>query len=219
MDNNFEAPENQLKSKKQNLPVKKYLKTIGLLIVVAVLIFGAGYFGYSLRSQSADTEISKKKTEIANLTKRISDLQKELNKVDEKKTFGISSCTSISNNNISASKIENIKASITSKNTAALEGYMADTVCFVIAASDGIGDISAANAIKNLTNYIENTNGWKFTPTTLELNSYKAGNYADFFVDGAIIGKSSDDNVLLFSFNDDGKINIIFWSSSQSELM
>ena len=216
---------NTTKATKTKSKKGSFIKKLFYFLVIIILIAGSGIGGYYLRDQSAKTDNDKNKTAISNLTKLNKNLSEQLSELtaddetDSTQSFAVASCTSTANNNVKSSTVENIQASITSGNTAALEGYMASSVCFVLAASDGIGDVTAATAVETLTDYLPNGDTWTFSPTTSELASYKSGNYSNFFVDGAIIGKSSSNKIVVISFNEAGKIDVIFWSTTQDELM
>ena len=111
----------------------------------------------------------------------------------------------------SAAELENIKASITSGNTAALEGYMASSVYEVIAASESAGAKTPTDAINGLS-YINpgGDNTWDFALPTATLSAYQAGFYKQYFPTTALVGKSSDDHVVSFQFDSTGKISGIF---------
>jgi len=111
----------------------------------------------------------------------------------------------------SAAELENIKASITSGNTAALEGYMASSVYEVIAASESAGAKTPTDAINGLS-YINpgGDNTWDFALPTATLSAYQTGFYKQYFPTSALVGKSSDDHVVSFQFDSTGKISGIF---------
>ena len=111
----------------------------------------------------------------------------------------------------SAAELENIQASITSGNTAALEGYMASSVYEVIAASESAGAKTPTDAINGLS-YINpgGDNTWDFALPTATLSAYQAGFYKQYFPTTALVGKSSDDHVVSFQFDSTGKISGIF---------
>ena len=216
---------NTAKATKTKAKKGSFIKKLFYFLIIIILMAGSGIGGYYLRDQSAKTDNDKNKTAISNLTKLNKNLSEQLSELtaddetDSTQSFAVASCTSTPNTSIKSSTIENIQASIISGNTAALEGYMTSSVCFVLAASDGIGDVTAATAVETLTDYLPDGDTWTFSPTASELTSYKSGNYSNFFVDSAIIGKSSSNKVVVISFNDAGKIDVIFWSTTQSELM
>ncbi|MEI7682747.1 MAG: hypothetical protein WCJ24_00390 [Candidatus Saccharibacteria bacterium] len=114
---------------------------------------------------------------------------------------------------ISDSLKENIAASIETQNTAALEGYMADTVTVVIAASGKGGTESAALAVKDLDYLSAGTSPWNFALPAVTLAVYQGGSYKQYFGDRTVVGKSANDLVVSFKVNDSGKIDTVFMAA------
>jgi len=107
---------------------------------------------------------------------------------------------------------ENIAAAIESKNTAALEGYMADSVTVVIAASEKGGAETAAEAVNDLAYLNNGTTPWNFAIPAATLTNYKNGFYGQYFGDMTYVGQSANNYVVSFHVNNDGKIDKIFMS-------
>lgn len=119
----------------------------------------------------------------------------------------------------SADTLENIKASITSGNTAALEGYMAASVNVILAASEAYGPQTPTQAITDLQ-YLDNaTDPWDFALPAATLASYKAGGYSAYFTDDALVGQSADKYLISFQFDSSGKINGIFMTNNADALL
>lgn len=101
---------------------------------------------------------------------------------------------------LSPALLENIKASISSKNTAALEGYMTDTVIVTIEATECCGVLTKVNTIKEMDYLNSAVLPWNFddnNPVALQL---KQKNPAAF-PEGIIIGTSSDRKLVTFTLN------------------
>ena len=109
---------------------------------------------------------------------------------------------------------QSIKESITSGNTAALEGYMASTVRVIVAASEGIGDRTPTQAISDLKYIDAATTPWNFALDGTTLAKYGSGDYKAYFSSNSIVGKSANNFVISFNFNSAGKINGIFMTNS-----
>jgi hypothetical protein len=114
----------------------------------------------------------------------------------------------------STAELDNIKASITSGNTAALEGYMPSSVNVVIAASGHAVTDTPTQAISEL-DYLSpgGTNTWDFALPAATLNGYQAGFYKQYFPASALVGKSSDGHVVSFQFDINAKISGIFMAA------
>lgn len=94
---------------------------------------------------------------------------------------------------------EQIVAGITSKNTQALEGYMADTVQVRLESSGCCGAISKSEAMNQLS-YLDPAVGWSFdsaNPIIIDL----AINSPDYYGSGWIVGVASNEYIVSFKLN------------------
>lgn len=196
----------QVNSKK----TKSYMLVIVLVVSMVVIVIAAGSYVY--RDKQAKDQNSKNQATIANLQSEITDLKKQLNSQ-------ASSTSSTSSSNTatavpSATTIVNITDAIKSGNTAALQGYMAPSVLVILAASEGIGSQTPAQAVADLK-YLDNaTDPWNFNLDATTLTKYANGDYKTYFKTNTLVGKSANNYVVAFNFNDAGKINGIFMAVS-----
>lgn len=169
-----------------------------IVILVIALIGGIGWYVYDKNNKPTPktTAVVKKTT-----------------------TTKITATKTTSPATISESLKENISASIESRNTAALEGYMADSVTVVIAASEKGGAESKAEAVKDLDYLSNGTSPWDFALPEATLTSYKNGFYKDYFGDMTYVGKSANNYVVSFHVNDSGKIDKIFMAINANLLV
>ena len=113
---------------------------------------------------------------------------------------------------------DNIEAAITSGNTAALEGYLANPNTFIIAASECCGPQTPIETISGLDYLLSATGPWARATETL-IAEYRTGFYADYFPDGALVLLSSDTDPFVVSVQtDDEKITGIFIAAGESLL-
>lgn len=194
-----ETPEKIKVSRK--FPAKKLLMVFTSLVLLAA----AAYGGYYLRGRKTSSE---NQTVIDALEKKVSNLEKAADATDPTDTEPATDTTVLP----TADQLENIEASISSGNTAALEGRMATTVTVVIAASEGMGPRTITQAIGDLDYVIDLAATWDFNLSAATLDSYAAGDYAQYFPDGALVGKSSTGKVVSFIFDASAKIKTIFMS-------
>lgn len=188
------------------------LKNI-LTILLVILLVGAAPAAYFYRDNKAKSDLAKKQGEITELQKKIADQEAKKAAV-----VTISTDKKETSQAPSASDIENIKASITSSNTAALEGYMAATVRVILAASEGVGDRTPTQAIADLSYLDSATDPWNFDLPVATLTGYRDGTYASYFPETAVVGKSANNYVVSFTFNSGGKISGIFVTPSDDLL-
>ena len=192
---------------------------IGALVVVLMFASAAGAYYWrdsqakDIEKQQADSSLLDKEA-IANLTKQLNDKTDKLI-VDDNV---VTPCTEVAP---VASTIENIQASITSGNTAALEGYMATSVNVILAASEAYGPQTATQAVADVTSFISNDiNSWdyNFSLPAAILNTYRQNDYSQYFPTNAVVGKATNDQVISFSFDCNGKIDTVFLAGSSSLL-
>jgi len=174
-----------------------------LFALLIVVLIAAGVGAYWWRDKDAKAQAQKQADEITAIKQQLSEA-KESTADKETKEKIAEKPVAVTNNE------ENIKDSIKSGNTAALEGYMASTVRVIIAASEGVGNRTPTQAINDLKYLDSATDPWNFALSADTLNEYANGDYAQYFPLGAVVGKSADDKVVSFTFNSSGKINGIF---------
>lgn len=117
----------------------------------------------------------------------------------------------------SATQASNIKAAITSGNTAALQSYMASSVSVVIAASEGMGPQTPAQAVKDV-DYVSAGTNWDFALPAATLSKYQSGAYKQYFPANALVGQSSNKYLISFQFDSSGKIDAIFMAKNADGL-
>lgn len=96
--------------------------------------------------------------------------------------------------------LENIKASIVSKNTAALEGYMTDTVAITIEATECCGNLTAVKAVNEIDYILDAAPPWNFADDNPVALALKQKN-PTAFPDGIILGTSADRKLITFTLN------------------
>jgi hypothetical protein len=120
---------------------------------------------------------------------------------------------------LSDDDLTNIAESISSGNTAALEGYLSDDPHVIIAASECCMGETVVEALNDLA-YVNNATGpWTFPTDPADVAAFQSGFYAQYFPDGAYVGNSSDDDPFIVSFTIEGdQITTIFVSAGSSLL-
>ncbi len=204
---------------------------VGLSTAVVVLAASTGFLGWqyfeknnSNKEQSA--RVTSLQDELATSKKNVSRLNRLLGLDDSDPT---PTPTPTATPLVSETMAENVAAAIDTMNTAALEGYMADSVYVIYAATEYAGDRTPAEAIADL-DYLSGAIGtWDFNLDAATLASYAAGWYGDYFTVSDVyvdedthphlVGQSSDGYVVSFCINEDGDINGIFITGSYELLL
>ena len=203
-----------VKVETQKSTKKHFSKLILHIIFILVIAFGAAGAAYLWRENTANDIEKQKDASISALQELETSLKAELATEKAKTSVDTPVETTCTATAPSASVIASIKSSITSGNTAALEGYMATSVNVILAATEGVGPSTPAVAVTNVTNFISGTTAWDFALSASTLSSYSGGGYAQYFPSIAVVGKSSSNKVISFSFDCDGKISTVFMAAS-----
>lgn len=189
-----------------------------IFIVTIILIIGvAGAVIYYQRTKSEE-RLTEKSDKIVELEEKIKNLEQSKLQTRDNPTNGNGADKSVCQIPDSG-KIENIIASITSKNTAALEGYMTNPVSVILAASEGMGNRTPAQAISDISGFISDTGSWDFNLPQSTIDAYRAGFYTRYFPENSVIGKSNNDKVISFSFDCNGTVSTVFLSSGYDLLL
>lgn len=110
---------------------------------------------------------------------------------------------------LTASTLQGI---LTDKNFAALEPYLAEQVSFILAASEGMGVQTPAQAIDNLVVLDAATAPWNFTVSPTTITDWRSGDYKQYFPEGVVTGVSANGYVIAVQLNNSGKVMTIFIS-------
>jgi len=207
-----------------NKPVKKgsIAKSIFFVLLTLMLMAAAAGATYLWRAKVASDLEKTQSAQVVSLNNEIASLKSQLAgavaDTESKATYcdDIVACTPVAPG---TATIENIKASITSGNTAALEGYMATDVTVILAATEAYGSQTPTQAVSDITSFISGAKApWDFLLSASILSSYGKGGYGKYFTTIDTVGKSADGKVIAFLFDCDGKISTVFMSASEELL-
>jgi len=187
-------------------------KTIFVILLI-ILLVAAGVAAYWWRDKTATESVN---SQADTLNAKIKTLEIEL--AEAKIVNPVDCDISCSPTAPSTTVIESIKASITSGNTAALEGYMAASVKVVLTASEGPG-VAPAEAVSSISDFISAaTKPWDFALSASLLGQYATSSYGPYFPSIAVVGASANNKVISFNFDCYGKISKVFMVSDKSIL-
>lgn len=185
---------------------------VRVLLITVILASILGVFLWQ-QNEVSNTR-SQYEAQIKVLEARISALQKEL-KADAK----TSEKTDKEARVITEAMKENISDAVSSENYAALESYMGDSIEVILAASEGIGSRTPAQAVADLRYISSATAPWDFDLSDAVLADWRAGDYARYLpAENILVGRSSDGYVVAFVFTDAGKISNIFMTNKDELL-
>lgn len=194
------------------VPASQLAKILGTALVVAVA--GAGYLGWQVSTlTSENAELARK---MAALTPAASSSAQPIRSTTPA-SASASASASAAPIVISQALKDNIAAAISSKNTAALEGYMAPSVKVVNTAGKNVSE-TPTQAVADVDFVSGGTTPWNFNLSTATLGSYKNGSYGAYFGDGTYVGKSANNYVISFGVNASGKITTIFMAQNANLL-
>lgn len=191
-------------------------KMVVTIVVVLVLVAGSAGSAYWWRGRSALSYEKKQAADIASLRKDKANLTTEL-AAAKGAANATAACTAKAPD---ASTVENIEASITSANTAALQGYMASSVADVYAASDAIPPKAPADSVSDISSFVTDqiTGVWSFPVDAGTVATYRQGSYGQYFPSIAVVGSSTRHRVISFAFDCSGKINTVFMAADDAVL-
>lgn len=225
-DESMNRSINTMDTQKIKRQPKKPIGKIILFIAIGLILIGVSAGGtYWWRNNTANQFENKQAADITSFKSTITSLEKQL--ADEKAKTATGTTTTIASDKVctpiapSTSVIENIEASITSGNTAALEGYMASSVNVVLAASGGVGVSTPTQAVAGITDFMSSDiSSWDFdfSLSDATLKSYSGGGYGKYFPSIAVVGKATNSKVISFSFDCNGKINTVFMAANENLL-
>lgn len=212
----MQSPEERKVEPNNRAAVKTVLYGLLALILMGVTA-GASYWW---RDKTAKAFEKQQATTISSLQQSNASLEKQL--VDQRamNTKTVADQTACAKAP-SATMIDNIKASITSGNTAALEGYMAPSVSIVTAGSGVPSAETPTQAVIGITNFISSDAAswdYNFALSSLTLSSYSKGSYGQYFPSIAVVGKATNKKVISFSFDCNAKINTVLLAPSEDLL-
>lgn len=218
---NQNMPETKkTESKKSNKNTGgKATKVFAMLMVVFIVATAAlGGLSYIVNS-NAKKQQSAQQEEIDKLAEEKKNLLEQLKKVKANlKSAKSAAAPSTSCTEPTSADLDNIKAAITSKNTAALEGYMADTVTVIYAASEGLGPQTPTQAVADLKYLNSATNPWNFALPAATISAWSSGGYSSYISTDSLVGKSANNYVVAFSFDCSGEIDTIFMAANSALL-
>jgi len=221
MDRDIKEIEQTEKSEPiKQFPLKKSVsgKHIIASIIILILLVGSTSGAYIWRDNQAINFEKTQADELLLKQQTILELQTQLAGYTGGATNSPTACTEIAP---IASTIENIKASITSGNTVALEGYMASSVNVILAATEAYGIQTASSAVSSVTTFIsDDINSWdyNFSLPAATLTAYEQSGYAQYFTATSVVGLAINDQVISFSFDCLGKIDTVFMAKSAGTL-
>jgi len=229
MAKSLEVEQHQVDDAKSDVQIPKFKsskKGIGktvLLILLVLLLASGGVAAFLWRDMTAKDAEVKLNASITTLQNSVAKLKTDLAAATSSTT---TTTTTTTGNSTActpvapvASTISSIKASITSGNTAALEGYMATSVNVVLADTGGVVSGTPTQAVSSITDFITGaTSPWNFALSSTVINKYSASGFGKYFPSTAVVGLSANAKVISFNFDCNGKIDTVLLSPTDDLL-
>lgn len=175
---------------------------VWLVVLLILLLIAAGAGAYWWKDNQCRQKVSELESKVAEL-----EAAEEKPAEEEADTGEETSLEEI------------ITAAVNSSDYATLEEHMSDPVTVILAASEAHGPQTPAEALISLE-YLDNATGpWDFDLPPATVASYRGMAYGSYFPVGALVGKSTDNYVVSFTFNSSGQISGIFMSPSEDLLL
>lgn len=189
-------------------------KRIAAIVGTFAIISGVGAGVYFWQESNLQSLQKQHEEEVATLNGTIEALKKEIGDKASKEK----SVTKDTADAAAAAKSA-ISSAVSSDTFTALGPLMADSVRVIIAASEGMGDRTPAQAMEDLK-YLNSASGtWNFDVPAATIADWRTGDYAAYVpAAGGVIGLSSDGYVGIFKLNSESKISDIFMAVN-AELM
>lgn len=195
-------------------PQKKGHVLIWILVIFNILLLAAGaWLGwqwYTLTQQKQALE-----TANSSLLAEMAELKLKTAAAPEEAAPASPAC----DGSVADSLKTAIRTAVDSHNYAPLEAHMTNPVTVILAASEGVGPRTPAQAVSDLAYLNNGTSPWDFNLPAATLASLDAGFYTAYFDSNTYVGKANDGVVGAFDFDNCGKINQIFMSADISLLL
>lgn len=203
-----QQPVPKIPQQKKPKKGKRIVKSILIVTVLAACITGAGLYYVNIQKQldDKDKQIAKLRNQFIQTREDNKDLTDKLLLI----TDGAAGMTQ--------TERDKVMTAVISKNYEQIKQYLGSSTLVILAASEGVGRRTATQAIEDLKFLDSASQPWNFALPEETYANYRDGDYAQYFPDGAIIGKSADNKIVSFSTTPGGKINVIFMCSNESLL-
>lgn len=192
-----------LKPKNSRFSKRKLLAAVGISLLVLV-IAAAVYWWQQSEVTNLKGKLDQQADEIVSLEKTVK--QNSAKKDDSEKTESTPVTT------------DTLKSIIQGGTYSDLTPYLADTVTVIVAASEGVGARTPAQAAGDLKYLDAGTDPWNFALPDSTLNEWRVGDYASYVPITSVVGESANHYVVSFQFDTEGKIAVIFMAVN-SDLM
>jgi len=205
--------------KKEKPAKKSFVKRILVVFIVIVLMLGSAALAYWWRDKEATVYEKTQAENAQSLQREVDSLNTNLAELTEANSNNIadsSTCPSVAPTD---SIIENIKAAISTANTAALQGYLADNIDVTMINSQSASSSSSDGVILSLSNFLADSSlPWDFDLLDSVLATYKASDYGQYFEEATVIGKSANGKIVAITFDCNSKISKILLLTSEDSL-
>ncbi len=184
---------------------RKARKFFSVVFVVLLLVgVGAGVYVWQQQEMKKLKQTHSEEIDVLHTT--IEALKQEIGSAQS--SNGSSEAT---NESYGALK-EIIEKAVKGQTYIELSTHMTNPVNITLAASEGLGARTPAQALEDIK-FLNSARGeWSFDIPAVTLTQWRGGSYAQYVPENAVIGVSSDGYVVIFKLNTENKITDIFMS-------
>lgn len=194
------------------LPENKNNQKAAIWTLVVLLVLALGAIGWLVwQWMTLSQQIADLKNQNQLLQSQIATLTETTPPTDETSE----ACDPV----VAADLKANIDAAVNSGNYAALEGYMTPSVNVILAASEGVGPQTPAETVASMAYLDGGATPWTFEPDAATIAIWEAGFYNDYFDDNTYVGRAANGMVVVFDFDECGKINEVFMVANEELLL
>ncbi|HEU5186976.1 MAG TPA: hypothetical protein VFT87_00570 [Candidatus Saccharimonadales bacterium] len=194
--------------------LQKHKKPVGIWILLTLLLVALGVIGWFVWMYlNWNTQRLALETDKRALLEEVKALKNQLAN-DTTDSPPADACDPT----VTATLKENIGAAVESQNYAALVSSMASSVNVILAASDGVGPRTPEQAVEDMAYLNQGTSPWDFSLAAATIAAWDGGSYTDYFDENTYVGRAANGMVVVFDFDNCGKISEIFMVANEELL-
>lgn len=114
---------------------------------------------------------------------------------------------------------DDIATAVSSGDYASLQAHMTDPITVILAASEGIGPRTPAEAVADMAYLNSGADPWDFDLPAATIANWEAGFYTDYFDENTYAGRAANGMVVVFDFNECAKISDLFFVANEELLL
>jgi hypothetical protein len=194
----------------EEIKLQKQKKPVGIWIMLVALIMALGAIGWLLwMLMNCNTQHTKHEADKKALEAQVAALQAQL---------AAGGSGGVCNPMVTDALKTTIRSAVDTQDYTLLIPHMTSSVNVILAASEGVGPRTPEQAVEDMAYLNEGTSPWDFALPAATIAAWEAGFYADYFDENTFTGRASNGMVVVFDFNDCGKMSEVFMAANEELL-